>query len=139
LSLLLPYVLYPYSDFRVFFLTQEKKSGGWPGVCFSNPHTDEEGRWITATVHTPHFPPMRMCGVYAPNSSHHEFIKKILRVAANCELILGDFNFTMRYGDRSPPSPLDSEVITCLNALSTVGYTDLAPTGSLHNFTHRNR
>jgi len=110
-----------------------------PRVHFSNPYTNKEGWWITATVHTPHFPPMRMCGVYAPNSGYHEFIKKILRVAADCELILGDFNFTMWYGDRTPPSPLNSEVITCLNALSTAGYTDLAPTGSSHNFTHCNR
>ena len=107
-----------------------------PGVRFSNPHTNEEGWWITATVHTPHFPPMRMCGVYAPNSGHHEFIKKILRVAADCELILGDFNFTTWYGD-SPPSPLDSEVITCLNALSIAGYTPpldrSSPTTTYHS------
>jgi len=67
------------------------------------------------------------------------FIKKILRVAANCELILSDFNFTTWYGNRSPPSPLNSKVITYLNALSIVGYTNLAPTGSSHNFTHHNR
>ena len=111
----------------------------WPRVHFFNPHTNEKGWWITTTVHTPHFPPIRMCRVYAPNSGHHKFITKILRVAADCELILSDFNFTTWYGDRSPPSPLNSEVIVCLNALSTAEYTDLALTGSSHNFTHHNR
>jgi len=38
-----------------------------------------------------------------------------------------------------PLHPHLTKVITCLNALSIVEYTDLAPTGSLHNFTHCNR
>jgi len=109
-----------------------------PGVRFTNTRTDDEGRWITTTVHTPYFPPLRVCGIYAPNSGHHEFVKMVLETATDCEHIFGDFNFTTRYGDRSPSSPLDSGAIACLDALSTAGFTDLAPTNSPHNFTHRN-
>ena len=44
------------------------------GVTFSNACTDPEGRWIVATVHANHFPPLCVCGIYAPNLKQDEFI-----------------------------------------------------------------
>ena len=111
-----------------------------PGVRFSDVTTDVDGRWIAATINTPHSAPMRVCGTYAPNSRQDEFLHRTLsQVAGSCDLVIGDFNFVTRYGDKSPPSPLNNTNISCLDGLNTAGFLDLAPPHSPHNLCHRNR
>ena len=64
------------------------------GVTFSNTCTNPDGRWIVATVHANHFPPLCLCGIYAPNSGQDKFIHHVLStVASNTTVLLGDFNF----------------------------------------------
>jgi len=64
------------------------------GVTFSNACTDLEGRWIVATVHANHFPPLQVCGIYALNSRQDEFIWQVLStITANALILFGDFNF----------------------------------------------
>jgi len=109
------------------------------GVKFSNTQTDPEGRWIVATMHVNHFPPLRLCGIYAPNSKQDEFIRRVLSsAAADASVLLGDFNFVTRVVDRSPSAQLDSVAVSCLDAISSAGFSDIAPLKSPHNFIHRN-
>jgi len=44
------------------------------GVTFSDIITNPEGRWIVATAHATHFPPLQLCGIYAPNTRQDQFI-----------------------------------------------------------------
>ena len=108
------------------------------GVTFSNTCTDPEGRWIVATVHTNHFPPLRLCGIYAPNSGQYRFIRRVIStVVSDATVLLGDFNFVSRAVDRSPPTLLDAVALSCLDALSNAGFADIAARKSPHNFAHR--
>ena len=101
------------------------------GVSFSNTLIDPEGRWIVATVHSNHFPPLRLCGIYALNTGQDKFIHQVLStVASDTTILIGDFNFITQVSDRSLSAQLDTIVISCLS--------DISPVKSPHNFIHRN-
>jgi len=94
---------------------------------------------VVATVHANHFPPLRLCGIYSPNSKQDEFIRRVLStVAADATVVMGDFNFVSRVVDRSPPAQLDTVAISCLDAISSAGFFDISPLRTPHNFVHRN-
>jgi len=107
------------------------------GVTFSDVQADQEGRFIIATVHTGHSPPLTVCGVYAPNEEQATFFEDLLqRIPKACNIITGDFNIVSRLVDRSPSKELSDESVRFLHTMTHAGFTDPALPNSPHTFVH---
>ena len=102
---------------------------------------EKKGRLLLFDADIPGIPTLRVAAVYAPSEDDRKkirFIRKLRKwVKDPPDILLGDFNITLRIQDRLPTKPLTAPANALRALLRAWGLKDPAPRCAPHTFRSR--